>query len=257
MRRLLLVLGLALAGLWSTPAGAAVSFVQAKAAAAANSNTVTVTVTPTSTTTVNNTVVVAIHYSKCAGCAVPHTVSGVADTGGSTYSLQAGPVQAAGSNQVTETWATAAGAAHASTSIVASIAGTTASVFLSADIGEYSGVVTFGNTNTATATGTTASVSVTSQNAANWIVGGAYNDSCGATFTAVSGTIRVTDTGGACAVSSDTVLMDVGPASGSQTLSWTDASSPWEFAAVELCAQTPCSGSGGVTPTRTLMGVGQ
>lgn len=226
---------------------AAVSGVQYKSAHAATAASLTATVTPTAATTTNNTVVITISYSKCPGCATPHTVSGITDTGGSTYALRAGPVQSS-ANGVTETWSTTVGAAQASLSVIVTIAGTASAVDIQLGLAEYAGVLALGNTNTGTATGVTASVAVTSQNANNWIVGGMYNDSCGNTFTAVSGTIRASDNGAACTVGGDTVLMDIGPASGSQTLSWSDASAAWQAAAVELCAQTPCSGAAGASP---------
>lgn len=238
---------------------AAVSSVQYKASHATTAGSLTATITPTATTTVNNTVVLSVTYSKCPGCAIPHTVSGVTDTGGSTYSRLVGPIQSSAGG-VNELWATAVGAAHASTSVTATLAGDATAVDIQLGLGEYAGVIVFGNPNTATATGVTASVSVTSQNAANWIVGGLYNDSCGATFTAVSGSIRASDTGGACTVGGDIAFMDIGPASGSQTLSWTDASAAWQAAALELCAQTPCSGSAAtvaVTGRRSARGAGR
>lgn len=238
---------------------AAVSSVQYKAAHAATAGTLTLAITPTSTTTANNTVVLAITYSKCPGCGTPHTVSTVTDTGGSTYSLLAGPIQSSVGG-VTEFWGTAVGAAHASTSVTVVIAGSATAVDIQLGLGEYAGVIVYGTPNTATATGVTASVSVTSQNAANWIVGGLYSDSCGAVFTAVSGTIRASDTGAACTVGGDIVFMDIGPASGAQTLSWSDASAAWQAAAVELCAQTPCSGVAATasnTTRRSTRGAGR
>lgn len=227
---------------------AAVSGVQYKSSHALTAGTLAVTITPTSTTTTNNTVVIAINYSKCPGCTNPHSVSTVIDTGGSTYARRVGPVQSSAGG-VTEVWSTGVAAAAASAAVTVTIAGDATAVDLQLGLAEYAGVVVLGNTNTSTATGATASVAATSQNAANWVTGGLYNDSCGATFTAVSGTIRATDTGAACTVGGDIVVMDIGPASGSQTLSWTDASAPWQAAALELCAQTPCSGTAGATPT--------
>lgn len=222
---------------------AAVSGVQYKSAVAATSAALTATITPTSAITVNNTVVLEIIYSKCPGCGVPHSVSTVVDSGGSTYALRAGPVQATGSGGVAEIWSTPAGAAHAAATVTVTLIGSATAVDIQLGLGEYAGVVTLGNTNTNTATSATSSVVVTSQNAANWVAGGAYNDSCGNTFTAVSGTIRAQDNGAGCTITGDMVFMDIGPASGPLTLSWTDASAPWQTAALELCAQTPCSGA--------------
>lgn len=238
---------------------AVVSGVQYKSALAATSASLTATVTPTATTTANNTVVLSITYSKCPGCGTPHTVSTVTDTGGSTYALRAGPIQSS-VGAVTEIWGTTVAAAHASTSATVTIAGSATAVDIQLGLAEYAGVVVYGTPNTNTATGVTASVAITSQNAANWLVGGMYNDSCGNTFTAVSGTIRAQDNGAGCTISGDMVLMDIGPASGSQTLSWSDASAAWQAAAVELCAQTPCSGSAAVAATpgrRSTRGAGR
>lgn len=239
LKRLLFIAAL----LCAWPSYGAIARVQVKSGHAAANSSTTMSVTPTGATTAGNTVVVTIHYGRCTGCTVPHTISSVTDSGGSTYAQRAGPIQSA-ANQRTEIWSTAAASAVASTTISVALVGDAAATFLSMEIEELSGVLALGN---ATATGTTgnsttSSVSVTSQNANNWVIAGAYNDSCGAVFTSVSGTIRAQDDGGACTITGDSVIMDIGPAAGSQTLSWTDTADNWQATALEVCAQSPCSG---------------
>lgn len=237
MKALLLAVFLAL------PAEAAIARIQAKSGHAAATSSVSMSVTPTSTTTGGSTIVVAVHYGLCAGCGTPHSISSVTDSGGSSYAQRAGPIQSS-AGQRTEIWSTAAASAVASTTVSVALVGTAASTFLSMEIEELSGVLAIGNVNSGvTATGTTASVSVTSQNTNNWVLAGMYNDSALGTFTSVSGTIRASDDGAAGAITGDSVIMDIGPASGSQTLSWTDGSAPWQAAGLEVCAQTPCSGA--------------
>lgn len=230
------------------PAEAALARVQAKSGHATLTSSVSLVLTPTSALTAGNTAVVAIHYGRCPGCTIPHSILTVVDSGGSVYAQRAGPIQAA-SNQRTEIWSTGTGSVLTSATITITLAGDANSTFLSAEVEELSGALALGNTNTATGNGATANISVTSQNAANWVLAGMYNDSAIGTFTSVSGTIRAQDDGGAGAVTGDSVIIDIGPASGSQTLSWTDASAPWQAAALELCAQTPCSGAAGAAPT--------
>lgn len=240
-----------LAFLLAHPAVAAIARVQAKSGHAVASSSISMVLTPTSSLTAGNTAVVAIHYGRCPGCTVPHSILTVVDTGGSAYAQRAGPIQSA-ANQRTEVWSTGVGGVLASSTITITLAGDVNSTFLSAEVEELSGVLALGNTNTATSTSATASVAVTSQNANNWVLAGMYNDAAVGTFTSVSGTIRASDDGGAGAITGDSVIMDIGPAAGSQTLSWSDASSDWQAAGLEVCAQTPCSGSA-VGPTNSGM----
>lgn len=114
------------------------------------------------------------------------TVSSVTDASGSTWTFRAG-VTNAGEVRI-ELWTTSNFLGNA-TNVTTNLSGTADSITTS--VAAFSGVANIGNTNTATGNSTTPSVSVTTQDANNFVVGcHGYRDSTGVTWSANTGTIR-------------------------------------------------------------------
>jgi hypothetical protein len=165
---------------------------------------------------------------KCFTKVTGQTVSSVVDSGGSTYTKLAGPID--DGTQVVEIWGTPATGSVASSSVT--VTWTAGSGRKGAAVEEYSGVVAIGNVATNSGTGTSPTVSLTTQDANNYVVAG-LNGDYDASITASVGTVRQTINAG---TNLSAVLMDNTSASaGSVTCTGTQAvSAAWAAAAVEL-----------------------
>lgn len=133
----------------------------------------------TRTTTTGNTVVITVEIHT-----VGTTVSTVTDTGGSTYARRATATQ--GGFVTSEIWSTGANAAVASTSITVTVSA--AGTFI-ADLDEFSGVSALGITATNTSASGQPNVSLTTQDANNYMVAGFTIDGTPST-TSLTGTLR-------------------------------------------------------------------
>lgn len=161
LRRVLVV-----ALLLGARAEATIAFVSASATACSqtSSTLATLTCTLSASTTANNTVLVGIVWRVQA-----NTVSTVTDSGGSTYTAIAGTLtNSAGATGTEQFFSTTINAAHASTTVTVTMSGNGKFVF---EVVEYSGVQSFGNTNTAAPASSPGTVSVTNHDNRNVCVG--------------------------------------------------------------------------------------
>ena len=171
MGRLGLILLLVLAS--AAPATAAISLVTSGSATAPNLGATTgnssLTVTPAAATGDNNTVVVIVATKNTSqGMANP----AVQDSGGSVYALRADVTANSTSSRV-RVYSTNPGASKNSTWVQANVACCSFPSDIVVAVASYSGVYSLGNTATlATNSSTPATISVTIQDANNWVVAG-------------------------------------------------------------------------------------
>lgn len=238
LARLLMLLLPATAGVGTARAAINIVTSAKTVTAAATSATITMTVTG------GDTVVVIAAFPSAGG-----TVSSITDTGGSTYSQRA-----AVTNTVrAEIWSTGAGAAKASTSITVNSSASVKFVVAAAD---YSGVAAVGANGTNTGSTATPTISITTQDANNWVAAGFAGQGT-ATPTANTGNLR--QTGATSGQASNTnvsgTLNDNTAASAGSVTNAVSfvAGVAWAAAAVELRSTVPPSGA----PKRLLtLGVG-
>ncbi|HET7150874.1 MAG TPA: hypothetical protein VFI60_05650 [Candidatus Acidoferrum sp.] len=193
--------------------------------------------TVTATITANDTAVVITEVAATSA------VVSVVDTGGSVYSKQA---SISNGTFTMEIWSTAVGAAKASTSVTITY-GTT-HVARGAAVGDYSGVVALGITNTASGSASPATVSLTTQDANNFVVAGLGTSSATTqTFTAQNGSIRETTT----LAGSNGTLVDNTAASPSSVTDSATYSVAGNWAAVALELRSTSGGGGSVIPAQS------
>ena len=171
------------------------------------------------------------------------SISSVSDTGGSSYTKLASGANGA------DVFGTLS--ANASTSVTITPSTSCNLIGLAAT---YTGVQAFGNTNTSSGTGTTLSVSITTQDANNWIFA-AFTTLSTSAYTANQGTLidqGVAGTGPSARNSADGENNSA--TAGNVTCSVTSGSASWVASAVEMRSTT---GGGAPAPKRlTLLGVG-
>lgn len=181
------------------------------------------TVTVTYTVTAGRCLVVL-----CASNTPSQTVTGITDTGGSSILSRVGPLS--DSTQVVEIWSTSPTGSTSSTSITATwsdSAGRRSLIVL-----EFDGVTLLGNTATNSGTGTNPTVSLTTQDANNWVVANLLGDFSNV-ITASVGTVRQTNQSGA--TTSQAGMTNTSASAGSVTCTGTQAESDlWVAAALEL-----------------------
>jgi len=200
---------------------------------ATNNVTSTTVVCAVTVTITSGRMVVVKCFSKVTG----QTVSSVVDSGGSSYSKLAGPID--DGTQVVEVWGTPVTGSVASSSVTVTWTAGTGRKGVAVE--EYSGVVAIGNVATNSGTGTNPTISLTTQDANNYVVAG-LNGDYAAPITASVGTVRLTIDAG---TNLSAVLMDNTAASpGSVTCTGTQAvSATWAAAAVELRSVMSAGGS--------------
>jgi hypothetical protein len=179
-----------------------------------SSTTVTITIHAQDTVVVNVLEDSGQHVSSITSC-------------GGTLTQKAS--KASPSGDLIETWALLS--ASADTQCVINTTGTR----LNASVTTYTGVAGFGTTVTTNGTGTTESVSLTTQDANNWIVAGFLSDANVTLCTIQNGTFRTT-----CFFSGQghyliSAITNTSAAAGSVTGSFTDTGSGnWAAIALEL-----------------------
>lgn len=202
---------------------------------AAGKTTAGTSVTATVTVVAGQTVAVAVIFPNNI------TVSSITDTGGSSYTLAAAVNNGTGLR--TELWSTGAGAALASTSVTIHVS--SSSVFAYA-IDQYSGVAALGTNTTATGNGTAQNISLTTQDANNFVVAGVGVQSGATTesWSATGGT-NLRASGSNTSVGASQALADETAATASTITLTTNVTTgdPWAAAALELRSTS----GGGVT----------
>lgn len=197
----------------------------------ANSTSATVTIS----TTANNTLIATIEI-------VPNTnvITSITDSAGNIWTFQKAKNNV-GNTWREEVWTSLKAAAVTSVTVhyTTNIDVGDSIIFIS----EYSGVQAIGNSTVAEGATSTQTISITTQDANNFVVAGSALNSA-LTYTPVAGTIRDQQVEGA---SSSSVLVDNTAASASLVTCAVDTGSGnnWSMVAVELRSTT---GGGGSTP---------
>lgn len=197
------------------------------------SSTALSSISVTRTTTSGNTVVVTVEIHT-----VGTTVSTVTDSGGSTYTRQTTATQ--GGFVTSEIWSTTAGGALASTSITVTVSA--AGTFI-ADVDEFSGVSSLGNVATATSASGNPSVSLTTQDANNYMVAGFTIDGT-PTTAAGTGTLRQNHVTSAGANITGCLVDNTRATVGSLTSSLSPSAVHFAATAVELRSGAPAKPPG-------------
>ncbi len=215
--------------LWAENALGAIGFVTSACNSAITGTQVVVTIN----TTAGHDVLVSISERPATA-----TISSVTDTGGSTYASRIEVTSGGTAKLRAAVWS--ARNVAASTSVTVNFA--TSPTDMAVCVGDYSGVQQLGLTASATGASVTPSVSLTTQDANNFIVSG-ITPAAGATITQNSGTLRnqVGPTNGTNPV--ENALVDNTAASASSltnsvTLS---ASHSWGAVALELRSVAPAT----------------
>lgn len=217
--------------LLSSPSFAAIAFVDGASAGEASSDSTSHNLSATSQVT-GNSCVMKISIDRTNSPST--TITGVSDTSSSTWT--AGPTITNTGNTTIALYSAFNMLGNAVTVTVAYSATTWSTIAMEC----YSGNVAFGNTNTSTGSSTTPSVSVTTQDANNWVVSGcSFRTSVGTSWSANVGALRRSydgaNTNSAAFGSIDNSSVSAGSVTTSATLG---GSEEWACAGIEMRSTT-------------------
>lgn len=208
-------------------------------------------VAPGAALTAGNEVFVAVTYDNAT--AAPTSVT---DTGGSLYALMSTSSDVNQGQSV---------ALFRTISAVSSVAVTAnfgvANNGIQVLVAEYSGGATTGNVASPVNNQTTAnpSVSVTTQQANNWVVGTVYANNATTVTGGTNKRIDQTTICGGTFGQSFTLGDNTAASATSVSVAYTATAGDWQAGAVEICLSNPCVASAVRTPNRSrrMFGVGQ